>query len=428
MHLFKELLSKLGINYNQFIRTTDEKHKDFVKSKFSELFQKKFIYKGEYEGYYCKSCESFFTNFQLINENCPDCGGKVELIKEESYFLEISKFSLWIENKLKEGNILSPKKRAKELINNFVFNLKDLSVTRKSFDRGISINEETGHIVYVWLDALLNYISAFSYENAQWTPEEVWSKNSNIEILQLVGKEITRFHSIYWPIILNMLGYREPKVFAHGWLITNDGEKMSKSKGNVIDPIDIINVYGKDSLRFFLINNIVTGEDGRFSESLLIETINSLLVNKYSNLISRTDAMVKKYFKGVVPPIQKKTKFDDLLFSKLKLLRDEYHSLMENLEFSNSTKKIINYVEELNQYIDNTSPWLETEQKKLATIMNILIQGIHDVTILFSTILVDSSPKVYSWLGLSNLQIKDIGNDVSNIKLNKIDHLFERIK
>lgn len=425
---FKDLWNKMGISYSKFIRTTDREHKEFVQKKFTELFNKNFIYKGKYFGFYCKIDETFFTKKQLINGKCPVCGAETDLISEETYFLKISEFKEWIKNVLKEENILIPNFRVKEMLKNFVYELEDLSVTRISFDWGIKIKEDFHHIVYVWLDALFNYLSIFSYSDSVWNIDEVWKENSSVEILHLVGKEIVRFHSIYWPIILKMLNYRKPKIFAHGWIITASGEKMSKSKGNVVDPLILIEKFNRDSLRFFLVNNIVTGEDGRFSEKLLIENINSILVNKFSNLIFRTDSMIKKYFNGVVPSQKKINTNEKILIKELFKFQKEYFEYVDNIKLSNAIKTLISYIEKLNHYIDISTPWKEKNIDRLSTIMNILVKEIHNLALLFSPLLIDSTEKIFIWLKTEKINFSNLNKDFSDTNLGNIGHLFERIK
>ncbi len=425
---FKNLWKELEIDYDIFIRTTDPRHKDYIKNSFTDLFNKGFIYKSEYTGLYCKSDEAYFTETQAPEHKCPECGKELVNLSEESYFLKISEFKDWIKDKLLNSDIIKPKHRVQELINNFVNELQDLSVTRTSFDWGIKIDEDDRHVIYVWLDALQNYISALTFDESKFTVDEVWNKNSEVELLQLVGKEITRFHCIYWPIILKMKGMREPKVLAHGWLVTDDGDKMSKSKGNVVDPIKLIELYGSDAVKFYLTNNIVTGEDGKFSQSLLEETINGLLVNKYSNLVARTDSMVNKYFEGIVPEAKTELQATKQLKENLNSLKDEYIKAMDKYRFSDSTKYLIKYVEELNGYIDITTPW-KAQGEELENILNTLVNEIYNITTLLSPLLTTSYKKVYNWLGYNEVPlIENLNKDFNGTQLNKIEHLFTRIE
>ncbi len=425
---FKYLWEKLGIDYDKFIRTTDKEHETFVANTFVKFQKDNLIYKDDYEGWYCKSDEAFFTETMLNEEHkCPTCGKEVFLLKEESYFLKIAEFKDWIKKTLEEGEILFPKNRVNELINNFVNNLKDLSITRTSFTWGIPVIGDEKHIIYVWMDALLNYISALTYPDSKWTPDEVWSKNSNVEILQLVGKEITRFHSIYWPIMLNMLNYRKPRVLAHGWLVTDDDVKISKSLGNVVNPLTLIELYGRDSLRFYLINNIVTGEDGKFSEQLLVENTNGILVNKFSNLVSRTDGMVKKYFNGIVPSRGKILLDDETFYAELITIQNKFDKEIMAFKFSNSTKTLVAFIEAVNDYIDKTAPWKITDQERLGTVLNILISSIFKSAVMLSPVLVDSSEKISVWLK-TPLDFKFYDKDFVGYTLLNIGYLFSRIE
>lgn len=426
---FKKLWKELDVKYDIFIRTTDKIHEDFVRESFSKYLKAGFIYKSKYSGLYCKSDEAYFTKGQILERNlCPECGKKLVEMSEESYFLSISKFKNWINDRLLNSEIIIPKHRVNELINNFVKDLQDLSITRISIDWGIKINEDKLHVIYVWLDALQNYLSALIYPKSKFSLKEVWAKDSKVEILQLVGKEIIRFHCIYWPIILKMNDYREPKVLAHGWLISDDGDKMSKSKGNVVDPNELIKIYGSDAIKFFLTNNIVTGEDGKFSQKLLINMINGILVNKYSNLIARTDVMIWKYFDGVVP----KRTIENIEFVKLeeKLLKitNNYFKLMDEFKFSDSTKLIINYIEELNLFLDITTPW-KANGEMLEAILNILVTKIFNITTILSSLLTTKYKEVYNWLNYNEKPLfENLNKDFYGVKLNKINHLFERIK
>lgn len=425
---FKNLWKELNIDYDLFIRTTDEIHKEYVANSFTEFLKQGYIYKSEYTDLYCKSDEAYFTKTQAPDGICPECGKKLELLSEESYFLKITEFKDWIKEKLENSDLLTPKHRVTELVNNFVNELQDLSISRTSFDWGIKIKEDEAHVIYVWLDALQNYISALNYPESKFSIDEVWNKNSDVELLQLVGKEITRFHCIYWPIMLKMKGYREPKILAHGWLVSDDGDKMSKTKGNVVDPIELINLYGSDAVKFYLTNNIVTGEDGKFSQELLEEMINGLLTNKYSNLVARTDAMVKKYFDGVVPENNIDHKETTELKNRLNNIRDDYFKTMDKYKFSDSTKLLINYVEELNGYIDITEPW-KAEGKNLAAILNTLINEIFNITTKLSSLLTESYKKVYNWLDYKEEpNFKDLDKDFKGTKLKEIEHLFKRIE
>ena len=424
---FKSLWVDLGIEYDVFLRTTDIKHKTYITKTFNEFLEKDFIYKGEYTGLYCKSDEAYFTSTQAPGKNCPECGKKLIELSESSYFLKISNFQEWIKNKLINSEILLSKKGVDELVNNFVNNLRDLSITRTTFKWGIRVKEDELHVIYVWLDALMNYISGLTYPESKFSIEEVWGKNSDVEILQLVGKEIIRFHCIYWPIILKMKGFREPRILAHGWLVSDKGTKFSKSQGEVVDPISLIREYGRDAVRFYLVNNIVTGEDGKFSKKLLEEVTNGILVNKFSNLVARTDSMTNKYFGGVVPNKEIDYTPSKELEEKLLSLRFSYFKKMDTYKFSDSTKILIKFMENINAFIDITQPWKKNGQE-LSTIINTIVNSIFNLALLLSPILVDSSNRVYNWLGVKKeLFFNDLDTDCSGIRLKKIDFIFKRI-
>ena len=436
---FKDLWNKLGVEYTNFIRTTNTEHIKNVQNIFSNLRKNNYISKGEYEGYYCSHDESFFTPKQLIdNKKCPDCKRAVSLIKTPSYFLEVSKFEKWIKEILNEKNILIPDKRRKELEKNFLnVGLRDLSISRENLSWGIPVLEDKKHKIYVWFDALLNYLSTFEetkevYKN--WTTENVWEQDSNVEVLQIIGKEITRFHVIYWPIILKMLDYRMPKILAHGWLLSNEGEKISKSKKDTLklasSPLELIKVFGKDTLRFYLISEVSTGEDGSISLELIKKSYNSILVNKYSNLISRTSAMVNNFYSGVVPNyIESSNTLHKKLNTNFEIKFKIFIKQMEAYNFSNSIKTVIEYIDELNKYIDLTKPWAKTkEDNELKVILNNLITGIFNASLMLVPVLLDSTRKVFDWLSYKDSpNFTNINKNFSGIKLKEIKHLFTRI-
>ncbi|BDV03801.1 MAG: methionine--tRNA ligase [Candidatus Hepatoplasma scabrum] len=416
---FKLLWAKLNINYDYFIRTTDKYHEQFVQETFQELLTKSYIYKGKYKGLYCKYDETFFTEKQaLVGNICPECKRKLVSLEEESYFLKVTLFKNWIKEKLQKTDLLTPNHLKKELINNFLDkSFSDLSITRKSIRWGISLLNDKNYVIYVWFDALLNYLSVFKNKESKYKVTDIWKKDSNWEILQIIGKEITRFHALYWPIILKMKNYRTPKIFAHGWIVTDQGEKMSKSKNNAIDPLFLIDKYGSDAIRFYLVKNIALGEDGRFSENLLIKTINGILVNKYSNLIARTDKMLNKYFAGFIPQEIIYSDYEINLSKEINNFKNNYYKFMDQFKLNQAIDEIIKYIETLNKYIENKEPWKEKDQKYLKVILNFLTKNIFDLSYLFSPFIPNSFQIINEWLNQGDF----------TKKINKINFLFTKI-
>lgn len=425
---FYKLWDALKVENDLFIRTTDPKHEKFVQEKFKILKEKGHIYKGKYEGNYCIPCEEMWTDGQIDNAGklCPNCGRATEKQEEESYFLNFAPFQKYIKDALENKGILEPQHKAKELINNFIEDgLQDLSISRTSFTWGIPVPGDSKHVMYVWLDALLNYISAFEFDEAPFTADDIWRGEG--EIIQLVGKEITRFHSIYWPIILEMLDYKNPKVYSHGWLLDENGEKMSKSKGNVVDPFEFIETYGRDALRWYLANGISFGGDGRISHELVKENINGVLVNKYSNLISRTMKMLNSYRDSIVPP-KHNSEESTKLNNEILQLKDKYVLQVKKVDITNSTKTIIKMLDEINGYIDITEPW-KSEGEKLDTTLNDLIHAILKVSILIAPLVVDGTKKVFqSLLGRDISTYEDFEKNLEGKKIEAIENLFMRIK
>lgn len=425
---FFKLWDALGIENDLFIRTTDSKHEKFVQEKFNILKSKGHIYKGEYEGNYCIPCEEMWTEGQVLKPNslCPNCKRTTEKQKEESYFLNLKPFQKFIKNSLLNKGILVPEYKAKELINNFIEGgLQDLSISRTSFTWGIPIPGDEKHVMYVWLDALLNYISAFEFDEAPFLADDIWRGDG--EVIQLVGKEITRFHSIYWPIMLEMLDYKQPKVYSHGWLLDEGGEKMSKSKGNVVDPFEFIEIYGKDALRWYLANGVSFGEDGRISHELVKNNVNGVLVNKYSNLISRTMKMLESYRESIVPKnhsSEESNKLNNIILE----LKEKFIVQTKKIDLTNATKTIIKMLDEINGYIDVTEPW-KSKGEKLDTTLNDLIHSILKVSILMAPLIVEGTKKVFqSLLGRDISTYKDFDTNLEGRELKAIENLFMRIK
>jgi methionyl-tRNA synthetase len=398
----KDLWKLMDISYDDFIRTTDNRHQVVVQKIFKKLYDQGDIYKSEYEGWYCTPCESFWTEHQLEDGNCPDCSRSVELVKEESYFFRLSKYQdRLIEHIKGHPEFIQPKSRQNEMINNFLKpGLEDLCVSRTSFKWGIPVTFDDKHVIYVWIDALSNYISVLGYmtDNTE-KYEKYWPAN-----VHLVGKEIVRFHTIIWPIMLMALGEPLPKqVFGHGWLIM-EGGKMSKSKGNVVDPVVLVNRYGLDALRYFLLREVPFGSDGIFSNESLINRINSDLANDLGNLLSRAVAMIEKYFDGIVPACGELTELDKELQSLALETPGKVEKLMDELLFSDALAEIWKLVSRCNKYIDETTPWIlaksESDRPRLGTVMYHLAEGLRFLSILISPFMTRTPGQIQEQLGI----------------------------
>ncbi|MGF7048564.1 methionyl-tRNA synthetase [Paenibacillus sp. DS2015] len=399
----QDLWRKLDISNHDFIRTTEERHKKVVQDVFERLLKQGDIYKGEYEGWYCTPDESFFLERQLVNGNCPDCGRPVERVKEESYFFKMSKYvDRLLQYYEDHPDFIQPVSRKNEMINNFIKpGLEDLAVSRTTYDWGIKIKSDPKHVIYVWIDALLNYITALGYGSEDTTLfDKYWPAD-----VHLMSKEIVRFHTIYWPIILMALDLPLPKkVFAHGWLLMKDG-KMSKSKGNVVDPVTLIDRYGLDSLRYYLLREVPFGSDGTFTPESFVERVNSDLANDLGNLLNRTVAMVDKYFDGQVPAYQANvTAFDNSLEEAAQAAYDKVESSMESMEFSVALTAISQFVSRSNKYIDETQPWTlakdESKVNELASVMTHLVESLRIASILLQPFLTQAPTKMWEQLGL----------------------------
>lgn len=404
---FKKLWSYMNISYDRYIRTTDDYHIETVQKIFKALYDKGYIYKGEYKGKYCTPCESFWTESQL-DENgcCPECHREVTEAKEEAYFFKMSPFAERIEKLLTETDYLQPKTRATELVNNFIKpGLEDLCVSRTSFKWGIPVTFDDKHVVYVWIDALSNYISALGFWNEQYNDfDKFWPAD-----VHMVAKDIMRFHAIIWPAMLMALDLPLPKHLAvHGW-ITFNGQKMSKSLGNVVDPFILGERYGADAIRYHILREMALGADSSFSNEIMINRINSDLANGLGNLVSRTVAMADKYFGGTLPADREEGDFDAELIAEAEGLVAKVDEFMDKTQINNALAEIFKVVSRANKYIDETAPWVlgkdESKKARLATVLYNLLEAIRIVSTLLSNFMPTTMPKVWEQIGASESDI-----------------------
>ena len=431
----KELWKLMKITNDRFIRTTDKEHEEIVQKIFKKLYDQGDIYKSEYEGWYCTPCESFWTKTQLVDGKCPDCGREVELTREESYFFRISKYQDRLIRHIEENpEFIQPVSRQNEMLNNFLRpGLDDLCVSRTTFNWGIPVTFDDKHVVYVWIDALSNYITALGYMSADDSAyRNYWPAD-----VHLVGKEIVRFHTIIWPAMLMALGEPLPKqVFGHGWLLL-EGGKMSKSKGNVVDPVILINKYGLDAIRYFLLREVPFGSDGIFSNEALIQRINSDLANDLGNLVSRTVAMIDKYFGGIIPVQRRKGEFDDELQTMLAELPLKVEDLMDKLQFSTALSEIWRMISRTNKYVDETMPWVlaktEESRPRLAAVMYNLAESLRIVSILLQPFMPETPEKIWQQLGIAGSSAVEWesackwGIYPEGVSVNKGEVIFPRI-
>ena len=395
-----DLWKLMNISNDRFIRTTDDYHCQSIQKIFRKMYEKGDIYKGTYKGKYCKPCESFWTESQLVDGKCPDCGREVMDAEEEAYFFRLSKYADRVRQLLEDTDFLQPRSRVNEMVNNFIKpGLEDLCVSRTSFSWGIPVDFDPGHVVYVWVDALFNYTTALGFMNDRYHDyDKYWPAD-----VHFVGKEIVRFHSIIWPAMLMSMDMPLPKhVYGHGWLVM-DGGKMSKSKGNVVDPYVLAEKFGVDALRFFLLRTFPFGSDGNFSNELLIQTINMDLANDLGNLVSRTTAMVEKYFGGTLPTERESSDADDDLKQMASTLRDRYETEMEHFQFQNALEQVFKTIQRANKYIDENAPWTlakdPANRARLATVMYNLLETIRICAVLLTPFIPDSAERIFDQIG-----------------------------
>lgn len=424
----------MNISYDKFVRTSNPNHKKIVAKILKKLYDNGDIYKGHYEGLYCTPCESFFTEKELVDGKCPDCGREVHKTSEEAYFLKLSKYNKWLEEYINtHPDFIKPESRKNEIVNNFIKpGVQDLCISRTSFDWGIKVPFDEKHVIYVWLDALVNYITFIGYDPESESEEfnKYWPADVHI-----IGKDILRFHTIYWPVILKALDLPMPKcIFGHPWVLSSNADKMSKSKGNVLYADELANLFTTDAIRYYCLSEIPYGHDGNIGYDLIIDKVNADLANTLGNLVNRTISMSHKYFNGIV---YKPTAFEEIdkeLIENAKHLGDKIEEKMNDLKVADAINEIIELCRKSNKYIDDTTPWIlakdETKKARLQTVLYNLLESIRISAVYLEAFLPETANKIFKQLNTQNKSIESTktfeGMDIG-IKLNKPEILFARI-